>query len=76
MGGVMRKYRCTLSSGRYLYFATIVAANEQQSAEMAAVEANKKWPGYGLGRARWNVSVVKSSESGPARLLECSYHSV
>jgi hypothetical protein len=71
----MTKYRCTLSSGSYLYHATVIAGSEQQAKEMAAVEADKKWSGYGLGRAKWNVAVVTSSVSGPARVLECSYHS-
>ena len=71
----MRKYRCTLSSGSYLYYVTVVAASEQQAKEMAAVEADKKWRGYGLGRAGWNVALVESSASGPARILECNYHS-
>jgi hypothetical protein len=71
----MRTYRCTHSTGSYLYYATVVAADEQQAKEIAAVSSDKKWPGYGLGRVRWNVSLVKSGESGPARILECSYHS-
>ncbi len=70
----MKKYRCTLTQGSYLYYATVVATDERQATELAAVEANEKWSGYGLGRAKWNSALVDSSVSGPARVLECSYH--
>jgi hypothetical protein len=63
----MRKYRCTLSSGSYLYYVTVVAASEQQAKEMAAVEADKKWRGYGLGRAG-----LERGTSGIERVRPCA----
>lgn len=71
----MTKYSSTMTSGSYLYYTTLIADTEQQAREMAVIETNKRWSGYG-GRPRdWNVAVVESGVSGPARMLECSYRS-
>jgi hypothetical protein len=69
----MNKFSCTRSLGEEIYFATLIAENEQQAREMALEETNKKWSRSG-GRAReWSVSVLESGVDGPARILDCGY---
>ena len=69
----MNKFSCTRSLGEEIYFATLIAENEQQAREMALEETNKKWSRSG-GRAReWSVRVLESGVEGPARIIDCGY---
>ena len=69
----MTKFSCTMSSGSYLYYATLIADDAQQAREMALAETNKKSSGSG-GRPRdWSVAVLESGVSGPARTLDCGH---
>ena len=69
----MNKFSCTRSLGEEIYYATLIAENEQQAREMALAEVNRKWSRSG-GRAReWSVAVLESGVDGPARILDCGY---
>ena len=69
----MNKFSCTRSSGEEIYYATLIAENEQQARDMALEETNKKWSRSG-GRAReWSVRVLESGVEGPARIIDCGY---
>ncbi len=69
----MNKFSCTRSLGEEIYFATLIAENEQQAKEMAIAEVNEKWQRSG-GRIReWSVRVIESGVDGPARILDCGY---
>ena len=72
----MKKYRCTLTSGSFLYYATVIAGDEQHAKELAATEADSRWSGCSLGTARWNVAQLESGVSGPARVIDCDYKRV
>lgn len=68
----MKKFSCTMPSGSYFYFATVIADDPQQAREMAFAEANSKYPGTG-GRARsWSAAVLEADVPGPARTLDCN----
>ena len=47
----MNKFSCTRSLGEEIYYATLIAENEQQAKEMAIAEVNEKFHKSG-GRAR------------------------
>jgi len=71
--GRMNKFSCTRSLGEEIYYATLIAENEQQAREMALEETNRKWSRSG-GRAReWSVRVLESGVEGPARIIDCGY---
>ena len=69
----MNKFSCTRSLGEEIYYATLIAENEQQAREMGLEETNRKWSRSG-GRAReWSVRVLESGVEGPARIIDCGY---
>jgi hypothetical protein len=69
----MNKFSYTRSLGEEIYYATLIAENEQQARDMALEETNKKWSRSG-GRAReWSVRVLESGVEGPARIIDCGY---
>ena len=69
----MNKFSCTRSLGEEIYFATLIAENEQQAKEMAIDEVNQKFHKSG-GRVReWSIRVLESEVDGPARILDCGY---
>jgi hypothetical protein len=69
----MNKFSCIRSLGEEIYYATLIAENEQQARDMALEETNKKWSRSG-GRAReWSVRVLESGVEGPARIIDCGY---
>ena len=69
----MNKFSCTRSLGEEIYFATLVAENEQQAKEMALAEVNEKWSRSG-GRIReWSVRVLELGVDGPSRIIDCGY---
>ena len=47
----MNKFSCTRSLGEEIYYATLIAENEQQAREMALAETNQKFSKSG-GRLR------------------------
>jgi hypothetical protein len=69
----MNKYSCTLSIGGDIFFATLVAENEQQAREMAMTATNKHEAGTG-GRSRsWSVRVLQADVEGPAEVLSSGH---
>ncbi len=69
----MNKFTCTRSLGEEIYYATLVAENEQQAKEMAIAEVNHKFHKSG-GRAReWSLRVLEADVDGPARIIDCGY---
>lgn len=69
----MMKFSCTKSSGEDIYYATLIAENEQQAKELAIAETNKKWSGNGGRPREWSVRVLESEVSGPAQILDCGH---
>ena len=69
----MNKYNCTYNSGDYLYRVAVVAGEENTARDIAADAADRKWPGYGLAKVRWNVAVAKISVYEPAGVLDINY---
>ena len=68
----MNKFSCTRSLGEEIYYATLIAENDQQAKEMAIAEVNEKFHKSG-GRAReWSLR-VQSDVDGPARIIDCGY---
>jgi len=64
----MNKYSCTMAGISDIYFATLIAENEQQAREMAMAETLRT--GY-AGRPRnWSVGVLETDVEGPARILD------
>jgi hypothetical protein len=71
--GRMIKFSCTRSLGEEIYYATLIAENQQQAKEMALAEINEKFQKSG-GRIReWSVRVLEPEVEGPARILDCGY---
>ncbi len=69
----MNKFSCTRSLGEEIYYATLIAENDQQAKEMAIAEVNEKFHKSG-GRVReWSLRVLESNVDGPARILDCGY---
>jgi hypothetical protein len=67
----MTKYTCTLMGIGEIYYATLVAENEQQAREMAVAETNERWFGNGGRPRNWSVAVLEADAAGPARILDC-----
>jgi len=64
----MIKYTCTMMGIGDIYYATVIAENDQQAKEIAIAETLKG--GY-AGRARnWSVRVLEADVDGPARVLD------
>jgi hypothetical protein len=69
----MNKFSCVRSLGEEIYFATLIAENEQQAREMAVEETNQKFSRSGGRLREWSVRVLESGLDGPARILDCGY---
>ena len=69
----MDKFSCTRSLGEEIYYATLVAENEQQAREMALAETNKKFSKSGGRLREWSARVLESDVDGPARIIDCGY---
>jgi len=68
----MNKYTCTMMSISDIYYATLIADNDDQAKEMAVEAAQSR--GYGGGRPRnWAVRVLEADVEGPARVLDCGH---
>lgn len=59
----MNKYSCTMSAIGDIYFATLIAEDEQQAREMAIGETKQGEP------RNWSVRVLEQGVDGPARVL-------
>lgn len=67
----MMKFTCTRTSVSDIFYATLIAENEEQAREMAMAEAEKRWAGA-AGRPRnWSVGILEKESEGPARILDC-----
>jgi len=69
----MDKFSCTRSLGEEIYYATLVAENEQQAREMALAETNKKFSKSGGRLREWSVRLLEANVEGPARIIDCGY---
>jgi hypothetical protein len=69
----MNKFTCTRSLGEEIYYATLIAENEEQAREMAVDETNKKFSKSGGRLREWSVRVLESGVDGPARIIDCGY---
>ena len=69
----MNKFSCTRSISEEIYYATLIAENEQQAREMALAETNRKWSRSGGRPREWNVRVLEADVDGPARIIDCGY---
>ena len=69
----MIKFSCTRSISEEIYYATLIAENEQEAREMALAETNRKWSRSGGRLREWNVRIIKSGVDGPARIIDCGY---
>jgi hypothetical protein len=67
------KFSCTRSLGEEIYYATLIAENEQQAREMAVAETDKKFSRSGDRLREWSVRVLESDVDGPARIIDCGY---
>jgi len=67
----MMKFTCTRSSGEDIFYATLIAENEQQAKEMAIEETNQKLLKNGGRPREWSVRVLESDVDGPARIINC-----
>lgn len=69
----MNKFSCTRSLGEEIYYATLIAENEQQAKEMAIEEVNKKFHRSGGRLREWSLRMLESEVDGPARIIDCGY---
>lgn len=69
----MNKFSCTRSLGEEIYYATLIAEDEQQAREMALAETNKKFSKSGGRLREWSVRVLESNVDGPAHVIDCGY---
>ena len=69
----MNKFSCARSLGEEIYYATLIAENEQQAREMALAETNQKFSKSGGRLREWSVRVLESDVDGPARIVDCGY---
>ncbi|HEY1300420.1 MAG TPA: hypothetical protein VGF07_07980 [Stellaceae bacterium] len=69
----MNKFSCTRSLGEDIYFATLVADDDQQAKEMAVAEVNRKFTRNGGRPREWSVSLLEPDVEGPARVLDCGH---
>jgi hypothetical protein len=59
----MNKYTCTMSIGEEIFYATLIADDEQQAKQMAIAETKQGQP------RNWSVRVLEAGVEGPARAL-------
>ena len=63
----MNKYSCSMASVGDIWFATVVAENEDQAKEIAIAETKKGQP------RNWNARVLETEVEGPARSLSSGH---
>jgi hypothetical protein len=64
----MNKYTCTMMGIGDIFYATVIAEDEQQAKEMAMAETEKG--GYAGRRRNWSAGLLESNVEGPARVLD------
>ena len=69
----MNKFSCTRSLSEEIYYATVVAEDEQQARDMAIAETNTKFSKSGGRPREWSIRVLETGVEGPARVLDCGY---
>jgi hypothetical protein len=69
----MNKFSCTRSLSEEIYYATLIAEDEEQAREMAIAETNNKFSKSGGRPREWSIRVLESNVDGPARILDCGY---
>lgn len=67
----MTKYTCTLMGIGEIFYATLVAENDQQARELAVKETNEQFFGNGGRPRNWTVAVLEQNVEGPPRVLDC-----
>jgi hypothetical protein len=72
-GRDMNKFSCTRSLGEEIYYATLIAENDQQAKQMAIEETNRKFSKSGGRLREWSVRVIEPGVEGPARIIDCGY---
>jgi len=66
----MMKFSCTMSSGSFFYYVSLIAENAQQARDMALAEANQKLQVVGGRPREWSAAVVEADVAGPAQILD------
>jgi hypothetical protein len=66
----MTKFSCTMSSGSFFYYVSLIAENPQQAREMALAEATEKLQVTGSRPREWSAVVVEADVAGPGRILD------
>jgi len=69
----MKKYRCSYSfgPGKYTYFVDVLADSESHSREMASACVREKSTfSSNVDSERWNVSLLDTGYSGPAKVVD------
>ncbi len=69
----MIKFSCTRSLGEDIFFATLIAENEQEAKEMAIAETNQKFQKNGGRPREWSVRALELGVDGPARIIDCGH---
>jgi hypothetical protein len=66
----MTKFSCTMSSGSFFYYVSLVAETPQQARDMALAEGTQKLQVTGSRPRDWSAAVVEADVPGPARVLD------
>jgi hypothetical protein len=64
----VNKYTCTMMGIGDIYYATVIAENDQQAKDMAMAETEKG--GYAGRKRNWSARVLEADVEGPARILD------
>jgi hypothetical protein len=64
----MNKYTCTMMGIGDIYYATVIAENDQQAKEMAMAETQKG--GYAGRQRNWSAGILERDVEGPARIID------
>ena len=66
----MTRFSCTMSSGSFFYYVSLIAENPQQAREMALAEATQKLQVTGGRPREWSAVAVEADVAGPAQILD------
>jgi hypothetical protein len=73
----MKKFRCShaFGPGKYTYYVDVIADSEGHAKEMASACVREKSTfSSSVSPEHWNVSVVDTGCSGPAKVVDYSKH--